>query len=229
MILWLQESKRNFHISPSQWFPQHCYDWLSNACLLNHRRLHSVGSSNSAVEQKSWDRPRMELEAIKQVFTVISFHTAGTWRTFCHSDFRLMTSCRLTGTQVSGIKFNIRYGQGTLQGLWLVETIWFVEIQGCLSQLKYWLSKVILCYFGYVLFKAIWHGTHGRMDTHQLGFVLQNMIPCTSNHPVPSVLCEVSPKLNTSRCHQKQKSVTEGITDEKLVKEKEHTASLWGD
>lgn len=27
----------------------------------------SVGASNSAVEQKSWDGPRMELEAIKQV------------------------------------------------------------------------------------------------------------------------------------------------------------------
>lgn len=49
-----------------------------------------------------------------------------------------MTDSRLIRTQVNRIKFNIKYGYGTLQGLWLVETIWFAEIQGCLSKLKYW-------------------------------------------------------------------------------------------
>lgn len=115
-MLWFRESKGNFHIFPSQGLPQHRCDWLSSACPLMHRRLHSVGASDSAVEQKSWDGPWMELEAIKQVFTVISIHTAGTWRTFF--DFRLMTDCRLMGAQVNWLKFNIKYGQGSPQGLW---------------------------------------------------------------------------------------------------------------
>lgn len=95
-------------------------------------------------------------------------------------------------------------------GLWLVETSWFVEIQDWLSKIKrnsntdcqnlfYVVLDMfcsrhfdIVCMTGWTVghtSAGIWRGL--------------NFSKNTSNHPVPSLLCEVFFKLNTSRCHQK--------------------------
>ena len=134
---------------PNFSLPQQCYSMIGyQTHLLNHRRRHSVGASHSAVVQKSWDGPRMEIEIIKQVLQ--SFHfTLLEPEEHCPSDLRLMTNCRLTGNQVNRIKFNIKYGQGTLQG-WGKQSGLLKYNSGCLNrkELKYWLSKLVLCCFG---------------------------------------------------------------------------------
>lgn len=134
-----------------------------------------------------------------------------------------MTDCKLTGTQVNGIKFNIKYGQGTLQGLWLVETIWFVEIQGWLSKTKRnsnidCQNHVVLNVFCSRQFDTAcmtgWTGWHKSAGIWQ-GL---NFCKCSSNHPLYSVKFSLN---STPADVSRSKSLsTEGATDGNLVQEK---------
>lgn len=129
------------------------------------------GVSNSAAEQKSRDRPRTELEAIKQVSTFITFHTAGTWKTIFSVDFRLMTGCRLMGTQVNGTKVQHQIRTRDPAGFVEKKTKKNKETgllkykAGCLKTKGTQISTVKSCSLLPALLTGLWHGMHDRTDS----------------------------------------------------------------